>query len=213
MPLEQMSSFLVAICFVFTLSGILMLFNTKSSSSGVPDEDPEPEASEQPYPIEELEELVDEIERDQALQVSLAPVKVPHIDLPGALSGGGVKEEACSKVSGVISLKAGENPDERRQYNRRLSDRRSLDVAVDDDRRIVDRRIWLRRREDFQGKQLLTVTDAADTLGIPIEQLYRWLDGTDIPFYQVTDGKKKAIRFEINELLQWYGEFSSSGGQ
>ena len=46
-------------------------------------------------------------------------------------------------------------------------------------------------------------------MAVPVEKIYQWLDKTDIPFYQLTDGKEKKLRFEVNELLQWYSLFSS----
>jgi excisionase family DNA binding protein len=88
-----------------------------------------------------------------------------------------------------------------------MRDRRVTDVSVEKERRMVGRRVWLRRKEDYQNMKLLTVTEAAETLETSIEQIYKWLGDADIPFYQITEGKRKVIRFEINELLQWYSAF------
>jgi excisionase family DNA binding protein len=158
----------------------------------------------------ESEEPVEEIESEEQTLPLASSVQVPHIDLQGVLAGGGVTNEACAKASGSILLKASGDPNDMRRYNRRLSDRRASAAPVGEDQRIVQRRVWLRREEDRRGKKLLTVTDAADTLGVPVEKIYKWLDQADIPFYQVTEGKKKAIRFEIDELLQWYSTFVST---
>jgi hypothetical protein len=155
-----------------------------------------------------FEELAEMMRQDSDLMKGPAPVNVPHTDLPGARLGGGAANEANSKAAAIIPLLLVEEPSERRKYNRRLSDRRdAADFPVDSERRLIQRRIWLRREEDRKGKVLLNVTDAANTLGVTIEQLYKWLDNSDIPFYQVTEGKRKAIRFEVNELLHWHSQF------
>jgi excisionase family DNA binding protein len=169
----------------------------------------ESEAAEDPPPAGSLEELVETIESDEELLAAPTPLQIPHIELPGALAGGGATEQPYCKASGTIILKTDKDPKEKRRFNRRLKDRRSSETPVGEDRRIVERRIWLRREEDRHGKKLLTVTDAADMLGAPIEQIYRWLEKTDIPFYQVTDGKEKKLRFDVDELFQWYSLFSS----
>lgn len=214
MSVEYLYSFLVAICVVFFMSAVFTLLNVRSGASypmgGASDD---PEADEESPPRDGLEELAEQIESDEELLSTVAPLKVPHIELPGALAGGGATAQACSKAAGVITLAVDNNPDENREYDRRMRDRRSSEAFVDHDRRLVERRIWLRRKEDLKGKQLLTVTDAADTLGVPVERIYQWLDKTDIPFYQTTEGKNKAIRFEVNELLHWYSVFYSSQGK
>jgi excisionase family DNA binding protein len=64
--------------------------------------------------------------------------------------------------------------------------------------------VWLRRNEDYINKKLVSVQEAADTLETTTEQIYKWLGNSDIPFYQVSEGKRKVIRFEIDELLQWH---------
>lgn len=207
--------FLAMIIFVFILSAIVLTLAVRTSSSDSGDEahNPvEPVESERHLEEEGFEELARMIEKDQGLLTQPPPVQVPHIPLPDALLGGGANEEAFSKATGTIVLKVNEDPNEKREYNRRLRDRRTSDIPTDDERRIVQRRVWLRREEDRRGKTLLTVADAADTIGVPVERIYKWLDESDIPFYQVTEGKKKAIRFEIDELLQWYGAFTARGG-
>lgn len=210
MPIELLAEFLTSIFFVLILSALFLLITLKSPSSNPLHNSPEPDDDEQPPEPGGLEELAEEIERDEQLHAAVIPVEVPHIDLPGIVAGGGAADEACSKVTGKIVLKESDTPDDKRTYNRRLKDRRTSDAPVENDQRVLERRIWLRREEDKRGKKLLTVTDAAETLGVPVEQIYKWLDKVDIPFYQVTDGKKKAIRFEVNELLQWYTAFVSS---
>ena len=213
MSVENLDSFLVAVIVGFVMSAVFTLIAVMTTSADPTEEGSKPYADEESSSRGELEELVEEIERDEELLSSVAPLKVPHLELPGALAGGGAIEQACSKATGVIVLNVDENPDENREFNRRLKERRSSEISVDEDRRMVERRIWLRRQEDQKDRQLLSVTDAADTLGVPIERIYQWLDKADIPFYQVTDGKNKAIRFEINELLQWYSAFCSSEGK
>jgi hypothetical protein len=211
MPVNHIANFMLAILGGSILSLIFMLLISRFGSSDSLFEQFESESlDEEPYVPGGLEELVEVIEHDAELQESVTPLKVPHIDLPGALAGGGATDEACCSASGVILIEANENPDERREYNRRMRDRRSADTPVDDEHRILDRRVWLRRKEDQIGKKLLNVTDAADTLGVPVERIHQWLGKTDIPFYYVTDGKEKAMRFEINELLHWYSAFCSS---
>ena len=211
MPLDFLFDFTVIILFGFLLSWFALLLATRS---------PSPDTISQYYyeagSVEELanpgesEEPVEEIEPEEQAPPSASSAQVPHIDLQGILTGGGVTNEACAKASGSILLKTNDDPEDRRRYNRRLSDRRASAASVGEDRRIVQRRVWLRREEDRRGKKLLTVSDASETLGVPIEQIYKWLDRADIPFYQVTEGKKKAIRFEIDELLEWYSTFVST---
>ena len=210
MPVEFLSEFLSTILFVFLLGAFFYFLTARSVSPDPLEHYPDLETDEEPPRPEAMQELSDEIGRDEELLASVTPLEVPHIDLPGAVAGGGATNEACSKASGRIDLKHAGAQDERREYNRRLSDRRKADAPVADDRRALERRIWLRREEDRAGKKLLTVTDAADTIGVPVEQIYKWLDKEDIPFYQVTDGGKKAIRFEVDELVAWYSVFISS---
>ena len=217
MPLDFLFDFTFIILFGFIFSWFALLLATRSPSpdtmsryyyeAGSVEECADPGESEEQV---ESEEPVEEIgSEEQTLPLS-SSVQVPHIDLQGVLAGGGATDEACAKASGSILLKASGDPNDMRRYNRRLSDRRASVAPVGEDRRTVQRRVWLRRKEDRRGKKLLTVSDAADTLGVPVEQIYKWLDRADIPFYQVTEGKKKAIRFEIDELLQWYGTFVST---
>jgi excisionase family DNA binding protein len=211
MPLDSLFDFTVIILFGFILSWFALLLATRLPSpdtisryyyeAGSVEESADPGESEEP---------VEEIESEEQTLPLASSVQVPHIDLQGVLAGGGATDEACAKASGSILLKASGDPNDMRRYNRRLSDRRASVAPVGEDRRTVQRRVWLRREEDRRGKKLLTVSDAADTLGVPVEQIYKWLDRADIPFYQVTEGKKKAIRFEIDELLQWYGTFVST---
>jgi len=213
MPIELLAEFLTSILFVFFLSALLILFTIRSPSSNLKAQYPEPDPDEESSGQLGLEDLAEDISLDKKLLASVAPVQVPHIELPGAIAGGGARAEARSKTSGKILLRDTADSSDKRKFNRRMRDRRSSDVPVDDDQRALERRIWLRREEDRSGKKLLTVSDAADTLGVPVEQIYKWLDKVDIPFYQVTDGRKKAIRFEINELLQWYTGFISNKNQ
>jgi excisionase family DNA binding protein len=213
MSAEYLYSFLIAAFVVFSMSAVFTLLAVRPGSSSPMGGASEPGTDEESSPYDGLEELAEQVEADEELLSTVTPLKVPHIELPGALAGGGATAEACSKTSGVITLDMVDNPDENREYDRRMRDRRSSEFGVDQDRRLVERRILLRRDEDLKGKQLLTVTDAADTLGVPVERIYQWLDKADIPFYQVAEGKSKAIRFEINELLQWYSAFCSSPGR
>lgn len=210
MPIDHLFNFLIAVFLVFLLSSILMLLTVRRAASGSLEEQSESDSSEECPSSDVLDELAEAIENDEDLLTVVTPLKVPHIDLPGTLAGGGATEQACCKANGVILLDSDEDPNEKRKFNRRLRDRRSSETPVDEDRRMLERRVWLRRREDYAGKKLLNVTDAADTLGVPVEQIYQWLDKTDIPFYHITEGKSKAIRFEINELLHWYSIFSST---
>jgi excisionase family DNA binding protein len=156
-----------------------------------------------------MEELADEIHNDEQLLAEAATINVPHIELPGAHAGGGATSENSCKVSGVITLDVGDDEDEKRKYNRRLKDRRCAEIAFDDeDKRVLGRRVLFRRQEDLHGKRLIDVTEAADTLGVPVERIYRWLDKTDIPFCKVNEGKNEKLRFEASDLLRWYGDFS-----
>lgn len=204
--------FLAMIVFVFILSALVLTLAVRAPSSGSRSEAYNPVEPERRPELEGFEELAQMIDGDKDLLKPTPPVQVLHIPLPDAMLGGGAREEACSKATGTIILRLDEDPNEKREYNRRLRDRRMSDITADDERRIVQRRVWLRREEDRRSKTLLTVADAADTIGVPVERIYKWLDESDIPFYQVTEGKKKAIRFEIDELLQWYSAFSSGGG-
>ena len=216
MPVDHIAiaNFLFSILGGLTVSLILALFISRFGfSDSFVERFESDNFEEEPHIPGELEELVEVIEQDEDLQESVIPLQVPHIDLPGALAGGGATEQACCVAAGVIHIKTDDDPDEHREYNRRMRDRRCADVSVDDEHRILDRRVWLRRGEDRAGQKLLTLTDAADTLGVPVERIHQWLGKTDIPFYYVTDGKNKAMRFEINELLHWYSLFCSSQRQ
>ena len=212
MPAEYVYSFLIAVFVVFFMSAVFTLLADRPGAADPVGGAFDPKADEELPSSGALEELAEQIEHDEELLSAVTPLKVPHIELPGALAGGGATAQSFSKAAGVISLDVDDNPDENREYDRRMKDRRASEVGVDQDRRMVERRIWLRRKEDKKGKRLLSVTDAADTLGVPVERIYQWLDKTDIPFYQTTEGKEKAIRFEIDELLQWYSAFCSSQG-
>jgi len=204
----MLQDFLVIISFVFVLSAIILTLSGKAPSAS---RQTKPCSNDRDGQEMELEDLIELIHRDKVLTSPEPPVQVHHVELPGARLGGGAGEETCSKATCAITLKLNEDPDERRKYNRRLRDRRASDHPVNDDRRLIQRRVWLRRQEDRRGKTFLSVTDAANTLGVTVEQIYKWLDDSDIPFYQVTEGKRKAIRFEINELLQWHSAFASQG--
>ncbi len=199
MPLD----FVATLFFVFIVSALIMILGTKTASFSAEESAfmSKMKESFEPGDIEELAEL---ISRDSNILKPAPPVEIPHVQLPGAKLGGGAADESCSKAAATIDIYLNEDPSERRKYNRRLQDRRISDQPIQDERRLIQRRIWLRREEDRKGKVLLNVTDAAQTLGVPIEQIYKWLDKSDIPFYQVTEGKRRAIRFEINELLQWH---------
>ena len=212
MPAEHVYSFLVAVFVVFFMGGVFTLLADRPGAADPMGGTFGPGADEESPLSDVLEELAEKIEQDEELLSAVTPLKVPHIELPGALAGGGATAQSFSKAAGVISLDVDDSPDENREYDRRMTDRRASEVGVDQDRRIVERRIWLRRKEDEKGKRLLTITDAADTLGVPVERIYQWLDKTDIPFYQTMDGKNKAIRFDIDELLQWYSAFCASQG-
>ena len=209
MPVENLANFLLVVFVGYIISAVFTLITSGAASTTKQGGSSELERAEEPPPSGSLEELAETIESDEKLLAAVTPIQVPHVELPGALTGGGATEQPHGKASGVIILGTDENPDEKRKFNRRLGDRRSSESLVAEDRRMVERRIWLRREEDRRGKKLLNVTDAADVLAVPVEKIYQWLDKTDIPFYQVTDGKEKKLRFEVNELLQWYGLFSS----
>jgi excisionase family DNA binding protein len=210
MPIENITSFLVAVVFVFTVSGLLMLLTARPASSGTSSEPSESDnAAQEPLYFEDMEEQADEIDYAEQPLAEVAAVKVPHIELPGAHAGGGATAQHSCKISGIITLDEDEDPDEKRKYNRRLKDRRCAEIAFDDeDKRVLGRRALFRRQEDHQGKRLIEVTEAADMLGVPVERIYRWLDKTDIPFCKISEGKNEKLRFEVSDLLRWYGDFS-----
>jgi hypothetical protein len=195
---------------VFVLGAVVLMLVARSAAPGMSARSGKPQEADQRLPFSEIDELVEAISRDKDLLTPPPPVQIPSMSLPGARLGGGAVRESYSKTTGEVVLKSAIDPDEKRRCNRRMNDRRSWESRQKDERRIVQRRVWLRREEDRRGKRLLNVSDAADTIGVPVERIYKWLDETDIPFYQVTEGKKKAIRFEINELLQWYSAFTAS---
>jgi len=210
----MLPEFVMILLFVSVLSLLIMMLGTRPAQQDVSlTENTMDQNFLQP---EDMEELADLISRDTDLLKQAPSIVVPHINLPGAQLGGGAAEQACSKTIASLTFSLNEDPSERRKYNRRLQDRRDTGLPVEEDRRLIQRRIWLRREEDRKGKTLLNITDAANTVGVSIEQLYKWLDNSDIPFYQVTEGKRRAIRFEINELLQWHGKLArrhTDGGQ
>jgi len=209
MQLGSLDYFLFTLLFVFFLSGLVMSLAIRSPVPDIVDEDMEDEDRAE---LDEFNKLVEEIQDDEEILAVVTPLQVPHINLPEAMLGGGAAAEACSKTTGSIMLELNEDPNEKRKSNRRMADRRASADSVDENRRIVQRRVWLRREEDCSDRQLLSITDAADTLGVPIEQMYKWLDEVDIPFYQVSENKRKTIQFDINELLHWHSTFSNRGG-
>jgi len=204
--------FMVTILLVFALSGLITLLTAQMESEELSVSDFLPPEEEEPVEDDPFAELADELSRDEGLLAEITPIKVPHMDLPGAMIGGGAKEEACSKVVGTLVLKPSLDGDERRMFNRRLRDRRIDGIAANEERRMLQRRVWLRRREDRRRKKLVTVTEAAEMLGVSVEQMYKWLDQTDMPFYHVSEGNRKAIRFEVEELLTWHGAFKKDSG-
>lgn len=212
MPLGPGDYFLFSLLFVFLLSGLVMLLTTRPPTPDIPDEDMEGEIDEGRAEFDAFAELEAEIQDDEEILATITPPNVPHIDLPDVMLGGGAAAEACSMAAGAIALELTDDPNEKRKSNRRMADRRASTDAVDEERRIVQRRVWLRREEDHSDKQLLSIIDAADTLGVPVEQIYRWLDEVDIPFYQVSENKRKTIQFDINELLHWHSRFNNRGG-
>ena len=200
--------FLVIVFFVFILSALLLTLASRPPLPETSNPALDPVAVDTHPELEKMEELAEAISQDKDLLTPSAPIQVPRMNLPGAKLGGGATDELCSKTTGTIVLDLAKAPGEKREYNRRLRDRRMSDDLLKEDRRMVQRRVWLRREEDRRGKRLLPIKDAADTLGVTVEQIYKWLDNTDIPFYQVTEGKRRAIRFEISELLEWYSTFT-----
>jgi excisionase family DNA binding protein len=210
---EMLLDFLVILLFVFMLSAFIMVLGTRppavslqgASLMGLDDANRGASSG-------DMEELAEQISRDEDLLKPAPPVNIPAVSLPGAKLGGGAVGESCSKATAVIALVVDEDPSEKREYNRRLNDRRSTEHQIEQDRRLIQRRVWLRREEDQKGKKLLNITDAAETLGVSIEQVYKWLDNSDIPFYQVTEGKRRALRFEIDELLHWHSHFARRAG-
>jgi excisionase family DNA binding protein len=201
--------FLIILVFVFIVAALVMALGTRPiaiSPAGI--QPLENNMIESNHGYGDFEELAGMMQNDPNLLKSSPPVSIPRANLPGALLGGGAADESCSKSVATIAIALDEDPSERRKYNRRLSDRRTLHQVVDEERRLIQRRVWLRREEDRKGKVLLNITDAAHTLGVSIETLYKWLDSSDIPFYQVTEGKRKAIRFEVNELLHWHSQYT-----
>jgi hypothetical protein len=202
--------FLAILIFGFVLGALILTLGPKEDEPSLQELeqlDDTPSMPDEPCP-DDFQSLADMISQDKDLLKPAPPVKVPHISLPGAKIGGGAVDETCSKATATISIVLEEDASERRKYNRRMQDRRIHQHPVEDERRLIQRRVWLRREEDCKGKVLLNITDAADTLGVSIEQMYKWLDNSDIPFYQVTEGKRRALRFEINELLHWHGNFT-----
>ena len=208
----MLADFLTIILFVFFVSMLVLLLATRSPTADPFGQTLEQNGATQPAEFGVLEELAEAISHDQDLLAREVPLHVPHIELPGVKLGGGAVDEPCSTASGMLLLELNEDPNEKRKYNRRLVDRRRSDVPISEEQRTVQRRVWLRREEDRSASQLLTVVDAADTLGVPVENIYKWLDEEDIPFYQITEDKQKTIRFEINEVLQWYSTFAPDSG-
>ncbi|GAB4342060.1 MAG: hypothetical protein Kow0099_19260 [Candidatus Abyssubacteria bacterium] len=204
-------AFLLEFFFMFVfgllLSALIFTFAIRSSSEHAHDAPDEKNPQDRDP---DFEDLVDMIEKDRESFKPPATESIPHKMLQGAILGGGAADQSHSKASGTLEWQLIEDPNERRKYNRRMGERRRADQPVGDERRLIQRRVWLRRAEDRRGKKLLTVTDAAGTLGVPVEQIYKWLDESDIPFYQITEGKRKAIRFEINELIQWHRAFMTA---
>lgn len=200
--------FLVMVFLVFIISGLLVALTGRSSVAEAPGSDRGAVALDRHQETDQLEELAEVISQDDDLLTPSSPLQVPRMNLPGAKLGGGATDEPCSKATGTLILGSSEAAEERRQYNRRMRDRRVSNDLRKEDRRMIQRRVWLRREEDRRGKRLLPVKDAADTLGVTVEQVYKWLDDTDIPFYHVTEGKRKSIRFDIGELLEWFSAFA-----
>lgn len=209
MPHFFLMDFFIILSFVFILSALTLLFTTRSPSAGKPGFDPIRNDADDVADPAISDNLSGKITHDEEPPPK-PRTKVPHIDLPGTRLGGGASEELCSRETGTISLVLNEPENERRKYNRRLRDRRQSDFSVQKDNRLMQRRVWLRREEDHRGKNLLSVQEAADILETTTEQIYKWLGNSDIPFYQISEGKRKVIRLEINELLQWHSTCNTS---
>ncbi len=207
MPNVFLHDFLLMIVSVLFLSAFALLLSVRISPRDAPDcalTGVDADHVSEPGTFEQPAEEPAEVESIPAPESFL---QFPHMRLPGAKLGGGATEENFSKIIGTIAVSLKGGPDEKRKYNRRMRERREEDTPVEKEKRLVQRRVWLRREEDHSKMKLLTVPEAADTLETSVEQIYKWLGNADIPFYQVTDGKRRMIRFEINELLQWYNTF------
>lgn len=207
MPHVFLHDFVVIIVSVLFLSAFALLLTIRISPRDTPDYGLTVNDADQVSEPEKPADMTEKLIEHEPPPAPSPLLQVPHMSLPGAKLGGGAKEENFSKAVGAMSLSLKGGPNEKRKYNRRMRDRRESDIPIDNEKRLVQRRVWLRREEDHSKMKLLTVSEAADTLETSVEQIYKWLGNADIPFYQITEGKRRVIRFEINELLQWYNTF------
>jgi len=74
-----------------------------------------------------------------------------------------------------------------------------------DDRRLSRRRVWLRRSEDEAQFELGDIDEAARVLATNPDEIEKWIRTADLPFYMVTRGANRELRFDRHELLGWLG--------
>lgn len=101
---------------------------------------------------------------------------------------------------------------ERRVARRRTQLRREDDRAAPrarepqvEERRMTQRRVWLRRAEDQEGLDLVDIHEAARMLATTPAEIERWIRTADLPFYMVSVGAVREMRFDRVELMGWLG--------
>ena len=82
---------------------------------------------------------------------------------------------------------------------------RSVARLQGEDRRLIRRRVWLRRSEDEAQYDLVDIAEAAQLLATNSDEIEKWVRTADLPFYMVTRGANREVRFDRHELLGWLG--------
>lgn len=163
-----------------------------------PDPDPEPDpdyldmtAFERPPSVPALQIQPDE------QQVYRGGAAGAH---PNVFANGAVDLNGTAQLTG-----------DRRQVRRRLLARRAEDLPGGEvqrsgqDNRLAPRRVWLRRKEDEVGLDLVDIEEAGRILSAAPELIDKWMLTADLPFYMVTRGAIRKKRFDRIELLGWLG--------
>lgn len=101
---------------------------------------------------------------------------------------------------------------DRRVGQRRKTVRREVDrtdhragEGAQAERRLAQRRVWLRRTEDQAGLDLVDIHEAAHMLSTTPAVIERWVQTADMPFYMVSKGAIREMQFDRIELLAWIG--------
>lgn len=150
-----------------------------------------------------------------------APDEVPILDLQphpaGVYKGGAAGPHPNVRAMGCLDPGTpGGLHGDRRRGRRRQGARRSDDgpaptpgvgptAGGGPERRLAQRRVWLRRAEDQAEHDLVDIHEAARILSATPDTIEKWILNADLPFYMVSKGAMREKRFDRIELLGWLG--------